>query len=227
MSDSSDISNLSEFEPIIDEEMSESEPAMTEEEEEGSHSENDDVTSRQLSLKSGSPNEEIFSFDTRGRTKVVKKKPRLETSKTKRSYATKSSSIAAKTKSSSHGGTSSVPPKKHSSGSRSWRPRSRSLATGILSTPSPHLNSNVCGGSRTVPQTEPKKMLPRPRHTPTTRQGGRNSSTDSSSQNKPEDYPEQSDSEEEPTTERPISSVLGKISNMLGTVIDLKKLNQS
>lgn len=76
------------------------------------------------------------------------------------------------------------------------------------------------GGPSTVPRTEPnKRMLPG--HTPTTRHGGQSSS--SSSQDKSENYPERSDGEEfehDPTDrERPIKSVLGEISNMLGTVL--------
>ena len=61
-----------------------------------------------------------------------------------------------------------------------------------------------------------------PGHTPTTRHGGQSSSS-LSSQDKPENHPERSDGEEfehDPTDhEWPIKSVLGEISNTLGTVI--------
>ena len=219
MIDGSDTTNSSESEAEMSEEISESEPAMSEESSKEEEDENDDVIPRQLSLNSSTPSEEIFLFDTRGRTRIAKKKPSLET---KRSCATKFSNVATKTKSVSRGGKSSVPPSKKSfSGSRFQRPRSRSLASGTLSTPSPRLNSNVHGGRSTVPRTEPnKRMLPG--HTPTTRHGGQSSSS-LSSQDKPENHPEQSDGEEfehDPTDhERPIKSVLGEISNMLGTVI--------
>ena len=215
MSDRYDTTNSSESETEMSEEISESEPVMSEESSKEEEDENDDDIPRQLSLNSSSPSEEIFLFDTRGRTRIAKKKPRLDMSKTKRSCATKFSDVATKTKSVSRGGKSSMPPKKSFPGLRSHWPRSRSLASGTQSTPSPRFNSNV---RSTVPRTEPsKRMLPG--HTPTTRHGGQSSSS-SSSQDKPETYPERSDSEYDPTDhERPIKSVLGEISNMLGTVI--------
>ena len=89
MSDSSDVSTSSESEPAMSEEMSE-------EEEGSSFSETEDVIPEQLSLNSGLSNEEIFSFATRGQTKIVKKKPRLESSK--RSYSMKVSCVATKNK---------------------------------------------------------------------------------------------------------------------------------
>lgn len=109
MSDRSDTTNSSESEAEMSEEISESEPAMSEESSKEEEDENDDVIPRQLSLNSSSPSEEIFLFNTRGRTRIAKKKPRLET---KRSFAIKFSNVATKTKSVSRGGKSSVPPKK-------------------------------------------------------------------------------------------------------------------
>ena len=142
---------------------------MSEESSKEEEDENDDDIPRQLSLNSSSPSEEIFLFHTRGRTRIAKKKSRLEISKTKGSCAAKFSNVATKIKSVSRGGKSSVPPKKSFPGSRYQRPRSRSLASGTLSTP-PRLNSNVHGGPSTVPRTEPNKRI-LPGHTPT-RHGG-------------------------------------------------------
>ena len=87
MSDSSDVLNSSESEPAMSEEMSEEEEGF-------GYSETEDVIPGQLSLNSSSSTEEIFSSDTRGRTKIVKKKPRLESSK--KAYSTKVSCVATK-----------------------------------------------------------------------------------------------------------------------------------
>ena len=123
MSDRSDTTNSNESEAEMSEEISESEPAMSKESSKEEEDENDDVVPRQLSLNSSSPSKEIFLFDTRGGTRITKKKPRLEISKTKRSCATKFSNVATKTKFVSRGGKSSVPPMKSFPGSRYQRPR--------------------------------------------------------------------------------------------------------
>ena len=189
---------------------SESEPAMSEEEE-GDNA----AIPRQLALDSRSPSEEIFSFDTRGRTELAKKKRRIETFKTTTPCA---SNVATK----KHVGKCSVARKKSLSGSQSQKPRSRSLSAGhgILATPSPRLNSGIHGGSSTVPQTEPKKRM-LPGYTPNTRNSGQSAS---STQEKP-DSPQQSDCEQDDLSEQPIKSVLGEISKMLGTVI--KRLDRT
>ena len=89
MSDSSNVLNSSESEPALSE-------GMSGEEAEGSgDSEIEAHIPGHLSRNSRSSNEEIFSFDTRGRTKIVKKKPRLESSVTKVSrVATKKQNLA-------------------------------------------------------------------------------------------------------------------------------------
>ena len=76
MIDRSDTTNSSESESEMSEEISESESEESSKEEED---ENDDVVPHQLSLNSSTPSEEILLFDTRGRTRIAKKKPSLET----------------------------------------------------------------------------------------------------------------------------------------------------
>ena len=75
MIDGSDTTNSSESEAEMSEEISESEPAMSDESSKEEEDENDDVIPRQLSLNSSTPSEEIFLFDTCGRTRIAKKKP--------------------------------------------------------------------------------------------------------------------------------------------------------
>ena len=196
MSGSSCILNSSDSEPEISEEMSEENEASS------SENENNDIPGK-MSLNVASPNEEIFSFDTRGPTAIAKKKPRLENCK--RSSATGVSRVAATSKRTAQ------------------RPQPKSVATSsTLTTPSPRLTSSVHRRSHTVPR-RPEMMLPGNTPTTTKKTGGKSSS--SQVPVTPENPAKQTGAREE---DHPMSSVLGEISNMLSTAIKrLEKLNQS